>query len=103
MSDTIAIKYSPIYGKNNTKKNGHVATCRFAISVDININPIPYPIFLFSINFSIKNNSHINNMNVTNCALAAIYGFNAYIAPIVIINDIDLDFVNFHIHIYIKQ
>ena len=50
MSDTIAIKYSPIYGKNSTKKNGHVATCKFAISVDININPIPYPIFLFSIN-----------------------------------------------------
>jgi len=34
-------------------------------------------------------------MNVTNCALAAIYGFNTYIAPIVIINDIDLFLVSF--------
>ena len=40
-------------------------------------------------------NSHINNINVTNCALAAIYGFNAYITPIVLINDIGFDFVVF--------
>ena len=40
---------------------------------------------------------HINSMNVTSCALAAIYGFSTYIAPIVTINDITLFFVSFSV------
>ena len=39
-STTTQIKYSAIYGKNNTKKNGHTATCRLAINSDISSNPI---------------------------------------------------------------
>jgi len=41
MSDINDIRYSAIYGKNSTKKNGHVATCKFAINTDIIISPIP--------------------------------------------------------------
>ena len=32
-------KYSAIYGKNNTKKNGHTATCKLAINKDIESSP----------------------------------------------------------------
>ena len=69
------IMYSPMYGRNRIKKNGQVATCRFAIASDINIRYIPYLFFFVSKNFSIKYIVHTNSINVTNCALAAIYGF----------------------------
>ena len=71
-STTTQIKYSAIYGKNKTKKNGHTATCKLAINNDISNNPTAYPIFLFRKNLSIKNISNINKIKVTNCALAAI-------------------------------
>ena len=71
VSPNAAIIYSPIYGKNNTKKNGHTATCKLAIAKDIKIKNIPYLHFFVCKNLSIKYTVQINSIKVTSCALAA--------------------------------
>ena len=63
--------------------------CKFAINVGIIINPTAYLFFFVSKNLSIKYIVNTNNINVTNCALAAIYPLIKYITPIVIIKEID--------------
>ena len=94
--------YSAIYGKNNIKKNGHTATCTFAIIIDIRIIPIKYLFFFVSKKLSINSIVSTNNINVTNCARAAIKSFNKYIANIVNINEIKLFLLNFVAVIYIN-
>ena len=73
-------KYSATYGKNNTKKNGHVATCVLASIIEIIINPIKYLFFLVCRKLSINNITNTNSMYESNCALAAIKSFSKYIS-----------------------
>ena len=70
--------YSTKYGKNNTKKNGHTATCIFAIAIEINTNPTRYHFFLVSKKFSINNIVNANSIYSFNVLVKNTTGYSAH-------------------------